>query len=281
MAESPTFSAAQIVAAISAMPSILQALLANNDILRAAVGDALAQAILDAGGIGGGGGTGTADPAVYDQVSEGLFRWVSGSGPGGTPTTIDLITGAGTVGKDMLRAETQGDATNTLGLGEVDNTADLDKVISTATQAALDAAVMAIAGVTVSGTAPTAGQVLVAMTGTTAQWDDAPAGGTTVDGISDVPGLIAALDDKVSIGTNGLWPGTTLTVKKDVVTGFWPASWTSDGAPVYTGGSASAGVRPTDREDIVVWWKGPDPAPAIVSSGTGGMLEDVDIRAVH
>jgi hypothetical protein len=52
--------------------------------------------------------------------------------------------------------------------------------------------------------------------------------------------------------------GTTLTVVKS---GVWPA-------------------RPTSRSDIVVQWKGPDPSPSIVGSGTGGMLDNVDIRLV-
>lgn len=54
--------------------------------------------------------------------------------------------------------------------------------------------------------------------------------------------------------------GITLTVVKDAVTG-WP-------------------VRPTARADIVVAWKGADPSPAIVNSGTGGMLNNVDYRLV-
>jgi len=53
--------------------------------------------------------------------------------------------------------------------------------------------------------------------------------------------------------------GTTLTVAK--AAGVWPA-------------------RPTSRSDIVVQWKGPDPSPSIVSSGTGGMLDNVDIRLI-
>lgn len=52
--------------------------------------------------------------------------------------------------------------------------------------------------------------------------------------------------------------GTTLTVIKS---GTWPA-------------------RPTSRSDIIVQWKGADPSPSIVSSGTGGMLDNVDIRLV-
>lgn len=52
--------------------------------------------------------------------------------------------------------------------------------------------------------------------------------------------------------------GATLTVIKS---GTWPA-------------------RPTSRADIIVQWKGADPSPSIVSSGTGGMLDNVDIRLV-
>jgi hypothetical protein len=53
--------------------------------------------------------------------------------------------------------------------------------------------------------------------------------------------------------------GSTLTVLKSG--GVWPA-------------------RPTDRADIVVQWKGADPSPSIVSSGTGGMRDGIDIRLV-
>ena len=53
--------------------------------------------------------------------------------------------------------------------------------------------------------------------------------------------------------------GTTLTVMKSG--GVWPA-------------------RPTARADIIVQWKGADPSPAIVASGTGGMLDNVDMRFI-
>lgn len=53
--------------------------------------------------------------------------------------------------------------------------------------------------------------------------------------------------------------GSTLTVQKSGST--WPA-------------------RPTARADVFVQWKGADPSPAIVSSGTGGMLDGVDTRFV-
>jgi hypothetical protein len=38
--------------------------------------------------------------------------------------------------------------------------------------------------------------------------------------------------------------------------------------------------RPTTRTDIVVAWKGADPSPAVVNSGTAGMLNNVDYRIV-
>lgn len=53
--------------------------------------------------------------------------------------------------------------------------------------------------------------------------------------------------------------GTNVTVFKSG--GTWPA-------------------RPTSRTDIVVVWSGLDPSPAIVSSGTGGMLDNVDKREI-
>jgi hypothetical protein len=53
--------------------------------------------------------------------------------------------------------------------------------------------------------------------------------------------------------------GCTITVLKG--TSGWPA-------------------RPTSRADIIVAWKGADPSPSIISSGTGGMLDNVDYRLV-
>lgn len=62
-----------------------------------------------------------------------------------------------------------------------------------------------------------------------------------------------------SVTVANLPAGTTLTVSKSG--GTWPA-------------------RPTSRTDIIVQWKGADPSPSIVSSGTGGMMDNVDIRFV-
>lgn len=54
-------------------------------------------------------------------------------------------------------------------------------------------------------------------------------------------------------------PGSILYVRKSGST--WPA-------------------RPTSRADVIVIWLGADPKPAIVSSGTGGMRNNVDLRFV-
>lgn len=53
--------------------------------------------------------------------------------------------------------------------------------------------------------------------------------------------------------------GATVTVVKSGST--WPA-------------------RPTNRSDVIVRWRGAEPSPPIVSSGTGGMLDGVDERQI-
>lgn len=73
--------------------------------------------------------------------------------------------------------------------------------------------------------------------------------------------------------------GTVVNVDKDPVTGFWPTGYNADGSAIYTGGSASHGVRPHARSSKVVW-RGADPSPDSVTSGTGGMLRGVDERAI-
>lgn len=59
-----------------------------------------------------------------------------------------------------------------------------------------------------------------------------------------------------SIGIADLPSGSTITVYKHPTTG-WPA-------------------RPTSRTDIHVVWKGADPSPSIVTSGTGGMHDNTN-----
>lgn len=101
-------------------------------------------------------------------------------------------------------------------------------------------------------------------------------GATNVSGLTDVSlnnpantqvlsydSAIAKWKNAASSGSSptlaNLPSGVTITVMKS--SGSWPA-------------------RPTSRTDIIVQWKGPDPSPSIVSSGTGGMLDNVDIRFV-
>lgn len=67
------------------------------------------------------------------------------------------------------------------------------------------------------------------------------------------------INSSTPIGYADLPAGVTITVFKSA--GVWPA-------------------RPTARTDLVVAWRGPDPAPAIITSGTGGMLENVDKHEV-
>ncbi|MBL8121551.1 hypothetical protein JNM87_02270 [Candidatus Saccharibacteria bacterium] len=117
--------------------------------------------------------------------------------------------------------------------------------------------------------------------GTTAKWNNVPLSITASDiadstiteqklSITNSPtsghvlswdgsGLAWVAQSSGSVTIADLPAGTTLTVSKSA--GVWPA-------------------RPTSRSDIVVQWKGPDPSPSIVSSGTGGMLDNVDIRLV-
>lgn len=74
-------------------------------------------------------------------------------------------------------------------------------------------------------------------------------------------GLLASSDVRITpvTGIDALPAGTTITVSKSGST--WPA-------------------RPTTRTDIVVAWKGADPSPPIVNSGTAGMINNVDYRIV-
>jgi hypothetical protein len=82
---------------------------------------------------------------------------------------------------------------------------------------------------------------------------------------------------QAAINAAGGGNGTVQWVLKK--NGVWPASW-SGSTPDYTGGTASAGVRPTSDANTLVFWKGADPSPSIITAGTGGMLDGVDVRLV-
>lgn len=84
--------------------------------------------------------------------------------------------------------------------------------------------------------------------------------GNGVDPWTALTGIVGGIGgDDGPITYDDLPAGTTLTVIKSGST--WPA-------------------RPTARGDIVVIWKGPDPSPTVVTSGTGGMRDGVDERKV-
>lgn len=68
-----------------------------------------------------------------------------------------------------------------------------------------------------------------------------------------------------------------------------PAAGGTGGGGTPTGGGAVQFVRktgstwparPTASTDVIVLWIGADPSPTIVASGTGGMLDNIDIRMV-
>jgi hypothetical protein len=118
----------------------------------------------------------------------------------------------------------------------------------------------AIAGVVEDGsvtaaklaaTSPAADEFL-AFSGTELEWRPAPAG--TGGGSSNASDLTSG-----TLGIERLPAGSILAVRR--VSGAWPA-------------------RPTARADITCNWIGPDPSPPIVTSGTGGMRSDIDIRAI-
>jgi len=146
------------------------------------------------------------DVLTYDST---LGKWKNAISTGGAVSSVAGKTGAVTL------------AAADVGLGNVDNTSDANKPISSATQTALNAKVSS----------------------------------SLVNAANGVAGLDASILLPIAL----LPAGSTLTVQKSG--GVWPA-------------------RPTSRSDITVQWKGPDPSPAIVSSGTGGMLDNVDVRFV-
>lgn len=135
-----------------------------------------------------------------------------------------------------------------------------------AAQAAAEAAQASATGLPAGGTD---GQVLGRAAGQPV-WVAAPSSSVSpadVDTIvanavqSGTGAAVGALDNRYK--QDGITPiselpaGSTLVVRKTGST--WPA-------------------RPTTRTDIVVIWVGVDPDPAIITTGTGGALSNVDIR---
>lgn len=78
---------------------------------------------------------------------------------------------------------------------------------------------------------------------------------------STIDDLYDQLQGKSDVGVSGLPAGSILVARKPSG-GSWP-------------------LRPTTRSDIIVLWIGADPAPTIIATpGTGGMLDNVDVRMV-
>lgn len=102
----------------------------------------------------------------------------------------------------------------------------------------------------------------------------------TVDDVGDTVTIAAVGGTGESPALDNIPAGSTLTVQKDLATGFWPSGWNSDGTPSYASGANNAGVRPTARADVYIQWKGADPSPAVVSTGTNGMRDGLDTRFV-
>ena len=87
----------------------------------------------------------------------------------------------------------------------------------------------------------------------------AAAANAALPGKANVSHTHPSTDITSVLGYTLLPAGTTITVLK--AAGTWPA-------------------RPTSRADLIVRWKGADPSPAIVTSGTGGMMDGVDVREI-
>lgn len=152
-----------------------------------------------------------------------------------------------------------------VGLGNVDNTSDTAKPISTATLTAMNArltwrgafaqsTVYAVNDViTANGatyrcqTAHTAGPSGPATDGDATYWERI--------GTVTAAGAVTYTDSK-----------TTYRVFKEAG-GNWP------------GGTASTWTRPTSLDTVSFELVGPDPSPGIVTSGTGGMRAGLDIRS--
>lgn len=184
------------------------------------------------------------------SYNSGTAKWVNVTNPSAPVSSVAGKTGAVT----LVKAD--------VGLGNVDNTADTAKPVSTAMQAALDAKTDET--ITVTGTNSITGGGALSINHTLSLINDVSAPGNNMyygTNVSGTKGYFAlpAGSSGGSVTYADLPASTTLTVLKSG--GTWPA-------------------RPTSRTDIVVQWKGPDPSPVIVSTGTGGMIDDVDIRLI-
>lgn len=141
-------------------------------------------------------------------------------------------------------------------------------------QAAADAAADALSGA--AGTIPSGGsdgQVLTknGSTNFVTRWAAPTGGGSVAPG--DVDTIVGNL---VSGGTGASVGALDNRYKKK---GIVPIDDLPAGSSIVvrkTGSSWPA--RPTSRTDIIVIWVGLDPDPSIITSGTGGAMNNVDVR---
>ena len=113
-------------------------------------------------------------------------------------------------------------------------------------------------------------------------WVDVPDNTTPPPGAPDLEAsTLQAMDDAIA-DAYAFRAGEVYVARKDPVTGFWPTGYNNDRTPIYgAGGAVDQAVRITDLAGVTVQWVGPDPSPAIVTSGTGGMLSGSDQRFVR
>lgn len=195
--------------------------------------------------LGGGGG---GDPTMGGDLS-------------GTASNAQIVAGAvgGTEIAAAIKDPVAGTAgLRTLGTGAQTAAAGNDSRITGAEQASNKGATNGYAPL-VSGTVPIA-NIPTGTSGTTV----ALGNDTRITGAQQTSGKGAAsgyaeLDSSSLLPNSRVPAGSLLVAEKSG--GTWPA-------------------RPTARTDVVVAWKGPDPSPSIVGSGTGGMLDNKDIRWV-
>lgn len=161
------------------------------------------------------------------------------------PIAAADITDATPVGRNVLKATDAAAARTAIGAGTSSLT-----IGTTATTAMAGNKTFTSATITdfTEATQDVIGAAIVAGSGITKTYDDT-AGTVT---LTATPGVAA-------ITTENIPAGSMLAVRKTGTT--WPA-------------------RPTARTDVIVNWIGADPSPAIVPSGTAGMLDNIDIRFV-
>jgi hypothetical protein len=147
------------------------------------------------------------------------------------PPTIPTTTSQLTNNSGFLTSVTKSD----IGLGNVDNTSDVNKPISTAVQTALNGKQAAGSYAPASHThgISDVNGLQTALDGKQASGSYAAASHT--HGISDVNGLQTALDGKQAAGSYALLPATSFTVTSDAVSGGSAVLQKSGSLDVYFG----------------------------------------------